>query len=47
MRKLVTDVCHVAVVKEQNTDFGEILSVPVNKPDKVPSKLDKCQSFDT
>ena len=38
MRKLVTDVCHVAVVREQDTDFGEISSVPVNEPDMVPSE---------
>jgi len=38
MRKLVTDVCHVAVVREQDTDSGEISSVPVNELDMVPSE---------
>jgi len=37
MRKLVTDVCHVAVVRKQDTDFSEILSVPVNEPHVVPN----------
>ena len=38
MRKLITDVYHVAVVREQDTDFGEISSVPVDEPDILPSK---------
>ena len=38
MRKLVTDVCRVAVGREQDTDFGEVSSVPVNEPDMVPSE---------
>jgi len=36
VRKLVTDVCQVVVVRKQNTDFDEISSVPVNEPDMVP-----------
>ena len=38
MRKLVTDVCRVAVGREQDTDFGEVSSVPVNEPDIVLSE---------
>jgi len=39
MRKLITDVCHVAIVREQDTDFGEISSVPVDDTDILPSKM--------
>jgi len=28
MRKLITDVYHVGIVREQDSDFGEISSVP-------------------
>ena len=39
MRKLITDVCHVDTVREQDTDFGENSSVPVDDTDILPSKM--------
>ena len=39
MQKLITDVCHVAIVREQDTDFGENSSVPVDDTLILPSKM--------
>jgi len=38
MRKLITDVHHIGIVREQDEDFGEISSVPNNNTDTLPSK---------
>ena len=38
MRKLITDVYHIGIVREQDSDFGEISSVPNDNTDSLPSK---------
>ena len=38
MRKLITDVYHVGIVRQQDSDLGEISSVPSDDADSLLSK---------